>query len=484
MTMAANLKQALDAAFKPASVAVIGASNSLKLGGADMRFLIESGYRGKVYPVNPKEEIVQGYQAYQSILDIPEPVERAAIAVPSRFVRQAVAECAQKGVRVIQIYTAGFGEFGAEGKAVEEQMIAEAHAQGMRIIGPNCIGTYCPGSGLSFVRDPNPLPGDVAFVSQSGGIAFDMVARGKISGIRYSKAISVGNCIDLDHPDFLEYLAEDDETRVIGFYIESVKDGRRFMELLRRVTRQKPVVILKGGRTQAGSRSVASHTGSLSGDYEIWQGLFKQTGAIPVKSIDEMLVALASLQHLKPFSSAGTAIVGNGGGATVLATDYSEEVGLGLAELTPSTAARLSELGVAHGDQNANPIDMPANQLAEEAGGLLGRVLQTLSDDPTVAHLLFHINLTPVMNYMDLDWILPKLLEQLDLIDRSRTNVAVALRYNGKPEIERLRYEVAQALQDKGIPSFLSIEQALFGLSLVARHGRRLAEGAEKVAVR
>jgi len=463
-----SLRRALDAAFHPGSIAVIGASNSARLGFADMHFLIEAGYPGRIYPVNPKDDLVQGHRAYPSVLDIPGEVERAAVIVSRKMVPAVIKECAQKGVRVVQIYSAGFGEMGEEGKALERELAGTARAGGMRIIGPNCIGTYCPSGRITFTKGVSLVPGSIAFVSQSGGITFDLISRGENMGLRFSKVVSAGNCIDLDHADYLEYLAQDEETKAIGFYVEAVKDLQRFTSLLREVTPGKPVVILKGGSTGAGSRMVDWHTGNAAGDFAAWETAIGQAGAISVRSVDQMLAALVSIQYLKPFQGGGVAVVGNGGGASVLAADYCLEAKLELAELSGETSKLLIESGVSAEHWNLNPVDMPAGVLAADDGRLFGKVVKAISEDPSVSQILIHINLIPILNYLDLNRVLVRLAEELDSVDRGKANLALVLRYNGSPEIEKIRHEAAKHLLEKGIPVYGLIEQAAFGIGLVA----------------
>jgi acetyl-CoA synthetase (ADP-forming) len=474
-----SIRESLDAAFKPEAIAIIGASNNMsKLGASDLRRLIEFGYKGRIYPVNPKEDIVQGYKAFKSVLDIPEPVDRAVIILPTKYVPDAVKECAEKGIKVVQIYSAGFGEFGDEGKALEREMLATAQRYEMRIIGPNCIGTYCPAGGLSFTKSKQPVHGSIAFISQSGGIAHDIVSHGSIQGIYYSKVISVGNCIDLDHSDFVEYLAQDPETKAIGMYVESIKDGKRFMDVLKRTTLHKPVVILKGGRTESGIQSVASHTGNLAGNYNIWEALFEQTGAIAVKSLEEMITALNCIQNLRNNPNGNIALVGNGGGATVLATDVCEEVGLGFAQLSDRSVEKLHEMQVAESGRNVNPVDLPARELTAEEGKRFINILETFVKDGNVPYLVFHINLIPLSNNMNLQEILRKMFEPLDFINQTNTNVIGVLRTDGDSELIKTKLEASRFfLQPKGIPVFSTIEQALFGISLMVEQGKRAVEG-------
>jgi acyl-CoA synthetase (NDP forming) len=460
----------LEAAFKPKSIAIIGASNDLnKLGGKDLRLLIESGFEGEIYPINPKESTIQGYKSYKSVLEVLEEIERATIILPTKLVLSAVKECAEKGVKVVQIYSAGFGEFGEEGRNIENEMVVVAKKHNMSIIGPNCIGTYCPLSKISFTGGTLLTPGGIAFVSQSGGITFDMVNRGEVLGINFSKAISVGNCIDLDHSDYLDYLKEDADTKVIGLYIESVKDGQKLLKTLKEVTKKKPVVIIKGGRTNLGSQSVASHTGNLAGNYQIWEAMFQQTGAIQVRSIEEMLTVLLCFQELKPYRFGHVALIGNGGGATVLATDYLEDVQLQLADINQNTYDMLAELGVSNHERNVNPIDLPAYDLAVKDGKLFGNIIRTFSRDDDVKYILFHINLIPFSLYFNLEEVLDKFSNQLLSIDLSSVNLIGVFRSNEDPVIEKTRYKAAKKLQQHGIPIFRTIEQAAYGISVVSK---------------
>ncbi|MHA6258424.1 acetate--CoA ligase family protein [Sporosarcina sp. CAU 1771] len=460
----------LEAAFTPKSIAVIGASNELnKLGGMDLKLLIDSGYKGMIYPVNPKETIVQGYKAYSSVLDIQEEVDRASIILPTKLVLPVIKECAEKGVKVVQIYSSGFGELGEEGKKLEQEMLMVSKKYNMRIIGPNCIGTYCPASGISFTKGTSMKTGHTGFISQSGGITFDIVNRGEILGVRFSKAISVGNCIDLDHSDFLNYLSNDEETKVIGLYIESVKDGQRFLKELKNVTKKKPVVILKGGRTASGSQSVASHTGNLAGSYDVWEALFEQTGAIPVKNIEEMLTVLSCLQDLKPIYNGKVALVGNGGGATVLATDYLEEMNLQLADIDPNTTNKLTDLGLTNTGINMNPIDLPASELAARQGKLLSDILLTLCKDKEVNYLIFHLNLVPFSVYFKLEEVLDLFIKEIMDLNVSNINLVGVFKSNEDPEVEKIRYISMTKLRKKGIPVFRTIEQAIHGVSVLSK---------------
>lgn len=466
----AQIEKTIHAAFYPESIAIIGASNNKgKLGGLDIHLLMESGYKGNIYPINPKEDTIQGYQAYVSVLEVPGPIDRAAAIVPPHQVYRVAKECAEKGVRILQIYSSGFGETGEEGRKIEQSIIELTTQYNMRIIGPNCIGTYCPESGISFTKKGDNVCGNISFISQSGGISFDIVNKGEVLGIAYSKVISVGNCIDLDHTDFLEYLGNDQETKVIGMYVESVKDGSRFMEALKRITPHKPVVILKGGRTSSGNESVSSHTGTLAGDYEVWEALFEQAGVIAVTSIEDMLTALQSLQYGVFHQEGSVAFIGNGGGASVLATDICEELHLKLAQPSEYSVQKLQELGVAHKHRNVNPIDLPAYDLVAQEGQLFGEMIDIFRNDDNVKHMIFHLNLSPLSTYYDLEKVLNKMVDVIRKVDPEETNVLAVLRSNDHPDVEKVRFKISKILNSKGIPVFRTIEQAVTGARLLTR---------------
>jgi len=465
----ASIDANLDAAFKPKSIAIIGASNDLnKLGGSEVKLLLDANFEGPIYPINPKEEEIQGLKAYKSVLNVPNQIDRATIILPPKLVPQAVKECAEKKVKVVQIYSAGFSEFGEKGKQLENQVLEYAKKHNTRIIGPNCIGTYSPSGRITFVKGMSMDPGNVAFVSQSGGITFDIVNRGELSGIKFSKAISIGNSIDLEHADYLNYLNNDPATKVIGLYVESVRDGQKFFKALKQATVNKPVIILKGGRTEVGSESVVSHTGSIAGDYRIWQSLFEQTGAYQVKSIEEMITALVCLQNLTRYPTARVALIGNGGGATVLATDYLAELQLPLGNISPHTSKKLEEMGVANNGRNVNPIDLPAHELMSHDGEKFGKLVQLLTTEEEVDYVLFHINLVPFASYFNLEDILEKITHQLLQLNHTTTNLIGAFRTNGDPELEKIRFEAVKTLGENGIPVFRSFEEAAFGISILS----------------
>ncbi|MCH8064864.1 MAG: CoA-binding protein, partial [Chloroflexi bacterium] len=245
----------LEFLFHPRSIAVVGASTSQGPGGGFVTAIKEMGFDGDLYPVNPKADELQGLKCYPRLADVPDAVDYVISCVPVAVVPEMIEEAAGKGVKAIQFFTAGFSETGdAERSEQESSVLARARELGMRVIGPNCLGLYCPATGLSFMPGLPTEPGPVGMVSQSGANAGDICRTGGARGLRYSKVISYGNAADLTESDFLDYLADDPETTLITCYIEGVKDGQRFLRTLAKAAAAKPVIILKGGRTEAGSR--------------------------------------------------------------------------------------------------------------------------------------------------------------------------------------------------------------------------------------
>ena len=283
--------------FPPRSVAIVGVSRKEHMsvpgytGSHMFRILREAGFQGRIYPVNPKADAIDGVKAYPSVTAIPERTDLVIVGTPAATVPQVLEDCAAAGVPVVQILASGFGETGEEeGKRLEAAILEIAQRTGLRIIGPNCMGFHIPAVKMRMFEEAEVVPGPVAFVSQSGGHAQVFLMQGPHLGIGFSKVISYGNALVMDAIDFLDYLAGDDETRIICMYLEGVrKDGGELMQLVRRTNAKKPVVVWKGGLTHSGARAASSHTGSLAGDRQVWDAFFKQTGAISAVGIDEMI---------------------------------------------------------------------------------------------------------------------------------------------------------------------------------------------------
>ncbi len=316
----------LDQLFHPRSVAIVGVSkNTESQGNAYLRQFLEFPFQGPVYPISIEETEVLGTPCYKTIRDIPGPVDHVISCIPYHQVSTLVEDCLFKGVHSIHLFTARLAETQMEDRLdLEKQIVRRAQEGGIRIIGPNCMGLYCPGSGLTFRFSLPREPGHVAFASQSGGNAADLEYQSVGRGLRFSKIISFGNAADLNESDFLDYLLMDPETEVIAMYLEGVKEGRRFLDLLNRSDGMKPVVLFKGGRTKAGSRAVTSHTASMSGEEVLWEAICRQHGVVRVHSMHEMSDLLLAFQFLRPSTGRRVLVMGGGGGGSVAAADACE----------------------------------------------------------------------------------------------------------------------------------------------------------------
>ena len=348
--------------FYPESVAIIGASadeQAERFDGWVGRFQ-DSGYKGRLYPVNPRASKILGLQAYASISDIPERVDYAIITVRASLVPELLKECVSKKVRLVHVYSGGFADSGKEGaESLQQELANIIKGSDTRLIGPNCRGIYCPAGGLTFTHGLSREPGPVAIVSQTGSGLLRFMPLACSRGIHFSKVISYGNAVDIDSPELLDYLADDPETTCIMVYIEGVKDGRRFLSALAKCTRSKPVMILKTGFTEGGARAISSHTATLVGTQHVWQAVFKQTNAIVVETFDEALNQLVALRFLAPPAGRRVGIVGLGGGHGVVTVDICEKEGLQVPFFTDETTRRLENMkGLAVGRGIRNPAEM------------------------------------------------------------------------------------------------------------------------------
>jgi len=385
----------LNSMFYPKNVAVIGASNKEgKVGNAIMKSL-QRKYQGEIYPINIKEDQVMGVTAYGSVKDVEEDIDLALIAIPAKFVPEVIKECGEKGIQNAIIVTAGFREAGEV--ELEEKVFELAEEYGVRFIGPNCLGIYNSKNELDTIFNPperqaRPDKGSVAFLSQSGAFGAAMLDWFSESDIGISKFISYGNRADLDEADLIEYLSEDDETDIITYYIEGLKDGRKFMEVAKDCS--KPVIALKSGRTSAGSSAAASHTASLAGKDEVYDAAFKQSDILRVKSVRELVVILRALRSQPLAEGDRVSIVTNGGGVGVMCADSLTWSGLRLAEFSDNTREKFKkevESGMIpdHSSLN-NPVDIVGDAPSERYETAMDIVLEDENVDAIIVVFLFH----------------------------------------------------------------------------------------------
>ena len=351
----------LEEALHPKSIAVVGASDSGR-GSQFFSTLVEYGFKGKIYPVNPKYSEVMKYKAYPTVKDIPDPVDYVISAAPAPQIPTIMDDCVQKGVKCIHLFTARFSETGREDAIeLEKLVLATAKAGGVRIIGPNCMGVYDPKLGMSWNTGWPTEAGTVALSSQSGQAAGEIIGTSTSRGLLFRRAISYGNAIDFNECDFLEYFGRDPEITLIMMYVEGPKEGNRFFNILREVTKTKPVIIIKGGRSQSGTRAVSSHTASLAGSREVWNTMIDQAGAVSVSSIEELVDMAVTFHFLPPITSRRVGVAAGAGGATVLAADQCEEAGLDVAPLPQEIRDELKSQGILIWDWISNPMDFSIN---------------------------------------------------------------------------------------------------------------------------
>ena len=378
---------ALQAVFRPASVAVAGASRDPRtIGGLVFRNLLQGGFEGPVYPVNPSAGFVQSVAAYATLSDCPTVPELVVVAVPAARVAEVVDEAGRLGSRAAVIISAGFSETGEAGAQAEQQVVEIARRHGIRLVGPNCMGVLSAAADVRLnatFSQVFPPPGQVAFSSQSGALGLAILAAAERLGLGLSSFASVGNKADISGNDLLQFWESDPATEVILLYLESFGNPRRFARLARRIARNKPIVAVKSGRTRAGERAASSHTGALAAGDVAVDALFRQAGVIRTDSLEELFDVATVLAHQPLPSGTRVGILTNGGGPGILAADACESNGLEVTELSPETEARLAGfLPAAAGVHN--PVDMVASATAED----YGRAMRVLAEDPGVDALL------------------------------------------------------------------------------------------------
>jgi len=391
----------LDSIFNPRSVAVAGVSTKSEgagFGGINyLNSLLHCGFKGKIYPVNPKGGEIKGLKVYPNVKDIPEPVDYVISCIPASAALELMRDCAAKGVKGIHFYTSGFSETATkEGDQLEKAACSLARQSGIRVIGPNCMGVYHPKGGLAFVSDSSNESGSVGLICQSGGNAIYLIRAAAQRGIRFSKAISYGNACDVNESDLLEYLADDPDTKIITAYIEGVNNGQRFKQALNKTASTKPVVVLKAGTSEIGAVAAASHTGSLSGSERIWDGLLHQVGAVRVYSLEELIDMAVTFSYLSLPAGRRTAVLGVGGGTTVLLADDCAGAGLIVPRFPPVTRKELSNLlGSEAGTILNNPVDLSADAWRVGFYDILKVLANSDNIDLTMVHFPFSITSLP-----------------------------------------------------------------------------------------
>jgi acetyltransferase len=453
----------LDYFFNPKSVAIIGASNNTEKGGYHIIKNITLGFKGKIYPVNKSYTEILGLPCYPDIASIPGDVDLAIYFIPSKELPETVNECAKKGVKGIIIQSGGFTEAGEEGRMLQKQALENAAKAGIRLWGPNCMGfmdahrTYV----FSFFHSalwPDVLKaGNVGFIVQSGLLSASFVLYALQEGVMgVSKVCSIGNKCDIDESDILEYMIEDSETEIIVCYLESLVDGRRFIDLAHKT--KKPIIVLMGGRSKEGAKATKSHTASLSGNYRVTSGAFKQAGIIEVLDPAEFTDMARAFSKKMPFhTGGGTAILTFSGASGAITTDLMEDCGLPLAKLSDKTLESVAEL-FPPWNKPDHPLDL---WIAIERHGyekVFRRSFEAVMNDPAVDSVIFHSYATPLIKR--------EFFDELAAMVRIHEKPVIVWAAGRRDFAEGLRALVENA----GLPAFRELGRCVTVLSGMKRH--------------
>ncbi len=462
--------------FAPQTVAVVGASTKgAALPNVFIRRIREFGYDGAIYPIHPSASEIDGLPAYRSFADTPRPVDYAYIAIAAAQIPPLLA-AAHGRVRFAQVISSGFGEVD-EGKDLQQQLAAAARAGGMRLLGPNCLGIYTPRGRVTFAEIDSREIGVAGIVSQSGGLGTDIIRRGLNRGLKFSGLITVGNCADISPADLVEFYLADVQTKVIGMYIETARDGRRLFETLREARAHKPVVVLKGGRTRQGRAAAASHTGSLAGDDRVWMALAKQTGCVMVDTLDQFIDTLLVFQTLTPRSRHPTqrvVLFGNGGGASVLATDFFARLGLDVSPFEQSALDALAAMKLPPGTSITNPVDCPVGTLQQEDGRVAEKILDVIYDHGSPDALVMHLNLSAFVGRAKNE-VLDNLVQAALRVQEhhpGKAHFVLVLRSDGEPKLEERKREFRARAMELGIPVYDEMTNAGCALAALRAHER------------
>jgi len=451
--------------FYPRSVAIVGASNNPEsIGGRPVKYLAGNGYQGKIYPVNPKYSEIAGFKCYPSVADIPGEVDLAIVAVSAQLLLASLAECGAKGVKNAVIFTSGFAEAGEEGKQLQERLGALAKNSGMRICGPNCFGTVnLPGQ---LVASFSPVfeqtgykTGPVGLVSQSGALGHGLFTMASEAGLGFSYVISSGNEVDLTVADYLGFMIEDPVTRVIMIYLEGWRDGAEFFNLAQQAFMQdKPILVLKVGRTDVGAKAAISHTASLTGSHAVYEALFRQTGVLIANDMSDLVdMAIAFVPGKIPTGN-GLAVVTASGGAGILMADHAEDHGLVLPELSGLTREELLKIIPPFGSA-MNPVDVTGQVLQDTT--LFRRTMNILLTDPG-------IHMVTVMLSTATGQLAQRLAADIAAVATS-TKKPVAVTWSGA---KGLAPEARQLLKDQGVPCYDTPGQTARALGALVRYGQ------------
>jgi acyl-CoA synthetase (NDP forming) len=468
--------------FKPKSIAIIGVSRSPSSFGG-MSFLhhfVTAGYSGVLYPINPRTAEIQGIKTYPDLTSLPEVPDLAMVAVKASDVPAVLEECGRLGIRHIHILSAGFSELGTEeGATLEKRVSSIAATYGLLLMGPNCMGPYCPVSRLTAWGAIPGRDGRLGIISQSGGITQRLTEHASSLGVGVSKAASIGNAAVLDSPDFLEYMAGDDDIDVIAMYLESVRDGRRLFELARDVTPCKPIILLKGGRTEIGAATVASHTGTLAGNQRLWNAFFKQTGVTPVSCMNEWVDAILAFSFLPKTEGDSLFIIGGGGGNSVIFSDGAVGEGLAVPPLSPASMKRIRPIVPVAGSIAGNPLDLWESFVN---GDRLCDLLETAYRDPHI-HMVIVDRLIPRIAFHspDMPDPTPGIIDFIHTCKKKKPTVFTIDYDGGDLELNAKGVVLRRRFCEAGILAYPSFERAIRAVGHFMRYHHQMRKNNKNI---
>ncbi|MGH7847215.1 MAG: CoA-binding protein [Candidatus Binatia bacterium] len=457
-----------DSLFTPQSVAIVGATNNpQKRGNSTIRFLERAEFRGAIYPVNAKYQEVRGYKCYPALNAIPGPVDHVVCCLPAHSVTGLARECVEKKIKLLHVYSAGFSETQIRERIELERHVVEIlRRAGVRLLGPNCMGIYRPSAGLAFNTHSPKEAGTVSVISQSGGNASDLGRMASVRGLRMNKMISYGNAADINETELLDFLGRDAETRVIGAFIEGVKDISNFLDTVSTVSRLKPVVIVKGGTTEAGSRAVAAHTGAIA-SREAWDPIWKKTKAVPVSNMEELMDVLLAFQSLKAAAGTNIGVIGIGGGDAIQAADDLETAGLKVPDLSSETQAAIREFTPLPGTSVNNPLDLNVMRNGPE----LRRILELTAGEEAIHVVIVVLRVDQTLGNPKGDQTFAEMMDTVEefhaICPKPMIIVARAL---GSLEAFATAIKLQEKFDRIGVPVYPSITRAAHALGKYIRY--------------
>ncbi len=456
-----NKMNSLEKIFHPESIAIVGASTKEnKFGGTSflMRFQ-EAGYAGRLYPINPQADQIRGLKVYQDLKALPEVPDLAIVCVAAKYVPGVLQDCGEIGLKRIHILTSGFRELGTlAGNDLELEIKNISNRFGLLVVGPNCMGPYCPSSGLTAWGAIPGMPGPIGIISQSGGITQRLTEYLYSMGVGVEKAVSVGNATVLSAIDFLELMADDPKIKVIAMYLENAGAGRQLFKQMQNISLKKPVIILKGGLFEAAARTVTSHTGSMAGNRLVWEAFFKQTGAIQVRSMEEWADTAITLSMLPAPENSGVFLASGGGGNSIINSDIFQFEGLSVPELSEETMLGMQKHIPAIGSITGNPLDSFEIFFNPQH---ISEIVELVSGDPAISMIVIdRLIQRKAFHIMDMTDLTEQTIEILKPLSRLKPIVVTVESDGGDLELSQKGTAMRHEFCKNGIPAFPSTERA------------------------